>query len=709
MLYLAFGSLILGASLVGLLAFSADNSGFFATHFAALVGVASAATLALVALFVYQVYSLLRRIRNGVFGARLTANMFWIFGLMALLPGLVVYALSVQFLVNSIESWFDVRMEQALASGLSLGQSALGNLESELVKKAEGMAMQLSELAVDKQGARLNELRESLGVQGIALFDAEGRLLAFASSDKAALAPSKPERAAIWQAKLQQPWSRTEQDHDGHSLVVRVVVPVNLISLTESIRLLQVDQPVSAKLAEDAQSVEKAHRDYQELAISRLGLKRLYGLSLTIALALSLFSALSLAYILSERLAAPLRVLARGTRAVARGDFSQVSPSRSRNELGMLTQSFNRMTQQLSEARLSAQDNQDKLQQANAYLESILGSINTGVVTLDSKLKVRLVNPAAAALLGAPRESLEGRSLAEWGEPGDSLRHFAGAMAERFLAEPGQRWREQVDLTTSVITRVLLARGTPLAAGGAAEFALALDDISMLIQAQRDAAWGEVARRLAHEIKNPLTPIQLSAERLQLKLADQLDEPARRMLSRATGTIVDQVSAMKSLVDAFAEYARTPSVQAQAVDINVFVMDVLALYEHHAPVDTDLAADLPMVWADPALLRQVLVNLIKNAEESLTDTAAPSIIVRTYGMADVAGLCVEDNGPGFPESLMNRLFEPYASTKPKGTGLGLAIVKKIIEEHHGSIEVRNLTPHGAAVCITLPIVGDGHE
>ena len=237
MLYLAFGSLILGASLVGLLAFSADNTGFFSAHFTVLVGVASAATLALVTLFVFQVYSLWRRIRAGVFGARLTARMFWIFGLMALLPGLVVYALSVQFLVNSIESWFDVRMEQALESGLSLGQSVLANQESELVKKAENVAQQLSEMPVEKQAFRLNDLRESNGIQEMALYDEAGGLLSFASSDKMTLTPPKPERAAIWKAKLQKPWSRTEQSADGHSLVVRVVVPVNLISLTETMRL----------------------------------------------------------------------------------------------------------------------------------------------------------------------------------------------------------------------------------------------------------------------------------------------------------------------------------------------------------------------------------------------------------------------------------------------------------------------------------------
>jgi PAS domain S-box-containing protein len=709
MLYLAFGSLILGAALVGLLAFSADNSGFFAAHFPALVAVASAATLALVALFAYQVYSLWRRIRSGVFGARLTARMFWIFGLMALLPGLVVYGLSVQFLVNSIESWFDVRMEQALQSGLSLGQSALDNLQSELVKKSEGIALRLSELPTEKQPYHLNDLRESYGVQEVSLFDLNGRLIGFASPDKMALTPRKPESTAIWQAKLQQPWSRTEQDADGRSLTVRAVVPVNLISLTESMRILQVSQPVSAKLAQDAQSVEQAHHDYQELAISRLGLKRLYGLSLTIALAFSLFSALSLAYILSERLAAPLRVLARGTRAVARGDYSQVSHNHSRDELGMLTQSFNRMTQQLSEARSSAQENQDKLQEAKAYLESILASVNTGVITLDSALRVRLVNPAAALLLGSAREVLEGCILSEWGEPESGLRRFAVAMADHFREAGDHPWQEQVELATASGAHILLARGAPLFAGEAADYALVLDDVSKLIQAQRDAAWGEVARRLAHEIKNPLTPIQLSAERLQLKLADQLDERAQQILARATGTIVDQVSAMKSLVDAFAEYARAPSLQAQDLDLDRFVQDVLALYEHHLPIDTDLEADLPKVHGDPALLRQVLVNLVKNAEESLSDSPAPVIMVRTRRIGDSISLCVEDNGPGFPESLMNRLFEPYASTKPKGTGLGLAIVKKIVEEHHGSIEVRNLTPHGAAVCVTLPIMENMHE
>ncbi|MDD3528538.1 MAG: ATP-binding protein [Gallionellaceae bacterium] len=709
MLPLTLGSLLLGASLIALLSFSADNTGFLAEHFQILVAVAAVSALALAGLFGYQGWSLWRRVRAGVFGARLTARMFWIFGLMALMPGLAVYLLSVQFLVKSIESWFDVRMEHALESGLSLGQSALGHFENELIKKAEGMALQLTELPPARQAAQLNALREAYGVQEADLFDEIGNLIGFAAADKMMLAPRPPESAALWQARLQQPWSRTEQDGDGRNLVVRAAVPVNLISMTESLRVLQVAQPVSAKLSADAQSVESAHRNYQELAVSRLGLKRLYAVSLTLALALSLFSALSLAFILSERLAAPLRVLARGTRAVARGDYSQVNPVNSGDELGMLTHSFNRMTLQLSEARAVVQENQDKLEEAKAYLESVLGSVSTGVVTLDGELRAKLVNAAAASLLGRARDDLVGRPLAEWGEAGDALNQFAATMAGHFREAGRHPWREQVELATPAGARVLLARGTPLIAGVEADYALALDDVTQLIQAQRDAAWGEVARRLAHEIKNPLTPIQLSAERLQLKLASQLDDAARGILQRATGTIVGQVAAMKSLVDAFAQYARTPAPSVQALDVNAFIVDVLALYEHHAPIRTGLAPSLPRVAGDPALLRQVLVNLIKNADEAMVDNGAPEIRVLSHRVPDGVMICVEDNGPGFPESLGNRLFEPYATTKPKGTGLGLAIVKKIIEEHHGAIEVRNLEPHGAAVCITLPIMEGEHE
>jgi len=468
-------------------------------------------------------------------------------------------------------------------------------------------------------------------------------------------------------------------------------------------------QPIPQQLAQDAQQVEEARQGYQELLLSRLGLKRLYGISLTLALALALFSAFSLAFVLSERLAAPLRALARGTRAVARGDFTQVQTVSSRDELGMLTQSFNRMTRQLSEARATAEESRDKLLEANSYLEGVLSSVTTGVVTLEHDLAVRVANPAAAGILGVARSDLEGRSLLDWGTENPVLADFSRDMALHFHDSPTRPWREQIELATATGKRILLARGTPLATGESPDYVLVLDDVTQLLQAQRDAAWGEVARRMAHEIKNPLTPIQLSAERLEAKLLDRLDGAARETLIRATATIVGQVAAMKGLVDAFAQYARLPSPRIERLDINALVTEVLHMYEGSIPIDSHLAAGLPPVAGDPALLGQVLVNLMKNAQEALEGSAAPLISVSTAQHGSQVSLCVQDNGHGFPEELWDRLFEPYVTSKPKGTGLGLPVVKKIVEEHHGSIAVDNPETGGARICVSLPALMSEEE
>jgi nitrogen fixation/metabolism regulation signal transduction histidine kinase len=697
-------SLIAGAVLIALLSLAADNTAFFAEHFTLLLSLTAVAALALIGLIGYQAYVLIRRIRAGVFGAKLTARLLLVFALMALVPGAIVYTVSVQFLTRSIESWFDVRMERALQGGLSLGQSALEHVRRDLVKKAEAMAVQLAEMPAEEQAYRLNELRETIAAQEAALYDLEGRLLGFASGDKVGLAPQPPSSAAIWQVRLQQPWSRVEPTADGEGLVARAAVPVNLLSLGESVRVLLLQQAIPSQLARDAREVEAAHSNYQELALSRIGLKRLYGFSLTLALALALFSAISLAFILSERMAAPLRALARGTRAVARGDFSQVQATGAQDELGMLTQSFNRMTRQLADARALAQENQDMLQEAKAYLESILGSVSTGVITLSPDYTVRTVNAAAAAALGVEPEQLVGRRLAELGEPQSGLARLAGEMEQCFVESGEGHWQGEMEYDSGNGVRVLLARGASLTSELDSDRLLAFDDITEMIRAQRDAAWGEVARRMAHEIKNPLTPIQLSAERLQRKLAAKLDEHERQILTRSTETIVGQVAAMKGLVDAFAQYAKLPAARIEAVDLNALIREVLVLYEGQVPMQIMLADELPPIAGDPALLRQVLHNLVKNAKEALAETAEPELRVATGLGKNGVELRIGDSGPGFPEHLLSRLFEPYATTKPKGTGLGLTIVKKIIDEHGGAIDVRNAQPHGACITITLPLM-----
>ena len=708
MIYLVAGSLLLGSALIGLLAAAAGNTAFFASNLPLLLWITVATAAGLVVLIAYQALLLVRRIRAGVFGAKLTARLFLIIGLMSLAPGLVVYGVSVQFLIRSIESWFDVRMENALEGGLALGRSALEHVRRETVKKTERLAQQLADLPPIVQAERLNDLREAAGVQELGLFDDNGNLLGFSASDRGSLMPKPPEQGALWQIRLQQTWSRLQAKADG-GITVRVVASVNMASLSERPRVVQVVLPVPQQLARDAQQVEEARQGYQELLLSRLGLKRLYGISLTLALALALFSAFSLAFLLSERLAAPLRALARGTRAVARGDFTQVQTVSSRDELGMLTHSFNRMTRQLSDARAVAEESRDKLLEANAYLEGVLSSVTTGVVTLEHDLAVRVANPAAAGILGVERGGLEGRSLLDWGTENAVLADFSRDMARHFHDSPTRPWREQIEFATPTGKRSLLARGTPLATGDTPDYVLVLDDVTQLLQAQRDAAWGEVARRMAHEIKNPLTPIQLSAERLEAKLADKLEGAARETLIRATATIVGQVTAMKGLVDAFAQYARLPAPRIERLDLNVLVSEVLHMYEGGVHIERHLAEGLPPVAGDPALLGQVLVNLMKNAQEAMETTAAPRISVTTALRGSQVSLCIEDNGPGFPEHLRGRLFEPYVTSKPRGTGLGLPVVKKIVEEHHGSIAVDNPESGGARVCVSLPALMSEEE
>ncbi len=709
MIYLLLSGFIVGGALIALLSLAAADTALFAENFPLLLFLNAGAVVALVLLIGYQILLLRRRIRAGMFGAKLTARLTRMFVLMALGPGLVVYAVSVLFLIKSIESWFDVRVERALEGGLSLGRSALEYLERDLIKKAETLAQQLSDQSVAVQLDRLNDLREAAGVQEAALFGADGRLLGFASAEKDGFAPPVLDQGALWQVRLQQPWSRVEAIPESSNLVVRVAAPVNVISLEDPLRILQVIQPVPGNLAQAAMQVETARSQYQELAVSRVGLKRLYGLSLTLTLAIALFTAISLAFMLSTRLAAPLRALARGTRAVARGDYSQVHAVTSRDELGMLTQSFNRMTQQLAEARNAAQAHQDRLLEAKAYLEGVLSRLTAGVVTLDHHLVVRIVNPAAAAILGRERTELEGRPLEQWGDAEDPLHHLALAIRDHFQRMPKTSWQGQWEYQRGDAKRALVMRGAPLTPHDAPDYALVIDDVTQLVQAQRDAAWGEVARRLAHEFKNPLTPIQLSAERLQVKLADRLDDASRQTLVRSTETIINQVAALKGLVDAFSQYAKLPAPRIERLDLNALIKEVAVLYEGHRPPSLNLSPGLPPVAGDPALMRQLLHNLLKNADEALQDVAEPHVEVTTRRVEEGVELCVADNGPGFPEQLFNRLFEPYATTKAKGTGLGLAIVRKIVEEHHGVIEVRNIEGGGAQVCVTLPVLEQKHE
>lgn len=517
------------------------------------------------------------------------------------------------------------------------------------------------------------------------------------------MTPQAPPPTTTWRARLQQSHGEIETLPEL-GLVLRVSTPVISAQSQDAGQILQVLQPVPKKIQESAEIVQAGYRDYQELSFARQGLKRLYGLTLTLTLLLALVSALALAVYLSERFSAPLAVLAEGTRAVAQGDFSQRPQVLSRDELGVLTQSFNQMTVQLAEARQREAENRRAIETANAYLESLLGNLTAGVLAFDRAFRLRAVNPSAAVILQQPLPELSGLSLEKWPERMPALAEFCALVGEGFAQSPDGQWQEQAEVRVNEITRNLLLRGTCLPASVEGGFIVVFDDISELAQAQRDAAWAEVARRLAHEIKNPLTPIQLSAERLQRKLAEHLQGNAAEALAKGTQTIVTQVAALKQMVDDFGVYARRsrPGSQ-QLVDLNLLLPEVLGLYENQGQAICFEPCAMPaLLQGEPTRLRQVVHNLLQNALDAQTERPGAQLRIQTEIAEGQLKLVFDDEGGGFPEEILQRAFEPYVTSKPKGTGLGLAIVKKIVEEHRGRINIENRRPLGARITMQFP-------
>lgn len=699
---LIFLCVVTGAALVYLMSEASSNTALFAQNYPLLLGLGGGLAMGLMALIVYQLVVLRRKLRERVFGSKLTLRLMVVFALMALIPGGLVYAISFQFLQRSIESWFDVRVDESLKGGINLARSALENSLKELAQKADVMAHGLAS-AQAVEATTLNRLREQYSVEEATLMTPRGKIIAQASAEPVSLLPDLPGPNLLRQVRMQQPVRLIEAIPD-RGLYLRVIVPVNVLTIADDIRILQVLQRVPTEIARDAEIVEAGLKDYQELQLARVGLKRIFGLTLTLAMLLTLFSALALAFVLSERLSAPLSALAEATRAIAKGDYSKLNPVKSRDEFGVLTQSFNTMTRQIADATEAMERNQQQLENSKTYLESILSNLTSGVLTFDERLYVKTTNAAANSILAVPAGAFHGLKLSDWPRHIQEVAPFAEIALRQFASSGMRQWEEQMEYRRSDASRTLLLRGTRLGTRGESGYVVVFDDITHLIQAQRDAAWGEVARRLAHEIKNPLTPIQLSAERLQQKLQDKLPGHEADILKRATGTIVTHVAALKGMVDDFTQYAHAARMNAKAVTLNDLIREVLVLYESMGvSIEARLAENLPQIYADPGMLRQVLHNLFQNAIDALTGVENPRVFVATTLGTGGVLLTVRDNGTGIAEGVMGRIFEPYVTTKPKGTGLGLAIVKKIVDEHHGRILVENVKPHGATVSIVLPL------
>lgn len=701
----------LGLVLAFVLSLLAQGPTRYERHFVWLFWVNAAVATLLLLFLVGAGVRLALRFRQGKFGSRLLLKLAGIFALVGVLPGALIYMVSYQFVSRSIEAWFDTRVERALDAGLALGKDTLAALAADLEAKTRTAAERLT----DRGGANtlvLERLREQLGAEEVTLLGADGKVKLTVGSSPV-LGAERPALALMRLARLQRSVSQIEGLEDevsvtgpGARVRALALVPSASLSLTDEERTLMVVQPLPRALTGNALVVQAAYREYQQRILAREGLRRMYIGTLTLSLVLSVFGAVLLAVVLGNQLARPLLMLAEGVRQVAEGDLGAKPVFASRDEIGGLTRSFADMTEQLGSARAQAEASLRQLDSARTRLQTILDNLTAGVIVFDRERHIDTVNPGATRILRAPLSAYVGRMLNE--VPG--FTEFADGVWQRFeqhqaSPEDGERdhWQDAFELRLggdrNEHSITLLVRGAPLP--GRARL-MVFDDITEVVSAQRTAAWGEVARRLAHEIKNPLTPIQLSAERLQHKLESKLAEPTdQAMLNRSVATIVSQVQAMKQLVNEFRDYARLPAAQLQPVDLNELVAEVLVLYgdaqeQGHLVAQVDSGA--PLLRGDPTQLRQVIHNLVQNALDACSGRPDARVLLSTElerhpdGRARVLRLKVTDNGPGFAEKVQKRAFEPYVTTKSKGTGLGLAVVKKIADEHGASVRIVNLPP-----------------
>ncbi|MDR0588148.1 MAG: HAMP domain-containing protein [Burkholderiales bacterium] len=659
-----------------------------------------------------HVFLLYRAWRRGVFGSKLAMRLTILGAFTALVPSIFVYMASIHFLGYSIESWFDVRIDRALDGGLKVSRSALDTRLNETLSKARVLANSLAVAPFTYgYGLELNRITEQANVEEAAIFSSAGVLLAVGGTRPTVIEPKYPTqielRAAIQSGGLADIKETKEGDAPNETTTIRLraLVPIESFQQLEPVRFLQVIDSVPQALVTDIETLHKGWSDYEEIAHSRQGTKNLYTLTLTMALLLTLAFTLAITIVLSERFADSLGLLAAGTRAVAGGDFSVRQPVMSEDELGSLTASFNAMTEQLAQAERERKASLQALETTRAHLESVLVNLSSGVLVFDAQKKLQMVNNAAAVILQAPLFDMIGVPLDQWSGKHAELSPFVSALSSFVNDDSGVKpWHADLNLMVHNAPRAIILRGAKIV-GAQINDVVVVDDVTPVVHAQRDAAWSEVARRLAHEIKNPLTPIQLSAERLQKKLKDQLKDADRDFLDRSTQTIVSQVGAMKNMVDDFSMYARQTRA-SQEIDLNLgdLLTETTHLYEYLRP---NLRLHLPEapVWVhgEPVRLRQVFHNLLQNAIDAQAGVDDPLYEISVKAHENTVEVAFDDNGHGFPKDMLSRAFEPYVTTKAKGTGLGLAIVKKIVEEHNGNVTIVNREPRGSRVILVFPI------
>lgn len=717
--YTVVGAAGVGLALTALflLSLTSQNSEQFDRLYTLILMINIAGVIVLFAFLVGNLTRLLRDYRDNVPGAKLKARMVGMSVTLAVVPLLIVFYFSMQFINRGIDTWFNVQVEKGLADALSLSRAALETQMRDHLSRTLQIADRLRGVSGRQLIFELSMLRRESGANEITVFGTNSRIVATSSDHAADSLPQPPRDEVLLQIRQNRPFVSLDPLERG-SYQIRTAVAFGDPNRPEMLGVIQAQFPVTERIGRMANSVDSSYSEYKRLLYLRGPLKQTFTLTLSVVLMLSLLASIYGAFVLSRRLVAPIQNLVAGTRAVAQGDFDTRLPTPSRDEIGFLVNSFNEMTAKLAEAQRLASSSQAQVEAERANLEVILARLSTGVVALNSDLRIRTANQASGAILNVDLENRVGEYLPDVAK-GQPLLGQLVDVARVHLNAGETEWREQIVLRGEVGRRVLTCACTMLPGdeAHAAGYVVVFDDITSLLQAQRDAAWGEVARRLAHEIKNPLTPIQLSAERLRRRYMSTMPEDEVQVLDRATHTIVQQVEAMKEMVNAFSEYARAPDIDISVFDLSQLAHEVVDMYRAQArDIEIVLNTDptLPPIEADIGRVRQILHNLVTNSIEALEHSGKNGHIeVRISKMeiqeVDIAEIVVEDNGPGFKTGSVSQVFDPYVTTKPKGTGLGLAIVKKLVEEHGGTIEAENLDAGGAAIRIQLPVNESARE
>jgi nitrogen fixation/metabolism regulation signal transduction histidine kinase len=732
---------IFALALLVLLSTATSNTTFFDNYFIWLYAANVVVGVCLLLVIVTLVVVITIRWKKGRFGTRLIAKLAMIFGLVGVVPGLILYGVSLQFVSRSIDTWFDVKVESALEAGLELGRATLSASLQELQDEGRIVADQVQRIPNQASPAELtlllSRMRDQFGIQEITVFNARQAVVATASSSVASSMAVAPSAEIMSQANKVNGVGFIEELQGTQDYRLKAVIPLVKekssgqgfglsLQYQRELWYLQLIKRVPDEITKNTLAVQAAYSDYQEKSLGRTGLRQMYIGTLTLTLFFALFVAVTLALLLGRQLARPLLMLLRGTQAVAQGDLSPKPELDTGDELGMLTRQFNVMTRQLADTRTS-------LQESKAFLETVLSNLTAGVCIFDDGFKLVSSNAGADTIFRHDLTQLTGKALSQI----PALAEFEAAVKEGFAAMqmtigPGASadlpatkapdqisnrvWQKQIQLHASSefdqeLGVTIFVRGTELAPG---LNMIVFDDITDVVTAQRSIAWSEVARRLAHEIKNPLTPIQLSAERLQQKLAGKVSPEQEEMMNRSTATIIGQVEAMKQMVNDFRDFAKTPAPQLRTVSINQLIQEILVLYEG-SPMEVSLDPACPEILGDPTQLRQVIHNLLQNAQDSTLEgqRTGASVAITTEAvpykqangvMQKAVRFSIADSGTGFPAKILARAFEPYVTTKTKGTGLGLAVVKKIVDDHGAKIEIRNRMQGDAVVGAQVSIL-----